>query len=398
MNNRARAVISWGTFTLVAVLAVVVAVKTLIDQGVSIPLLLNSITAVIFLVLSVGIGALIISNQPRNTIGWLFIFYPIVWAVTDTLAAFIQIPAGSRQISIPVFLYEWMQGWSWWLVIAPIFLIPLLFPNGKLLSPAWRWVIVVMAACFAVFIVILTFSPTITDINHPQIEFQNPIGWLPHGVVNLLMIPFAVLLGLTAILSVASIFIRYRRAAGQERQQMKWLVYGFGVFLLIYLATYVGNLADNDWSGVLMNAGMICFAAAIGAAILRYRLFDIDVIIRRTLIYGSLTLLLGAVFFTLVVALQQFFVRVTGQENPVALVIATVVIVLLFNWLRLRVQEFIDRRFYRARYDANRLVIAFSEAARDEVDLYVLAEKLQSITQQAVNPKTISFWIQEADE
>lgn len=399
VRSRALSVIVWAAFGIITAAYCFLLAYNHLGRPLDIGRLADEATLSIFLIVSAGIGALIVSHQPRNTIGWLLMFSPAAIAVVNTVI-YVVIPA----LTVPGetsglnLLGAWLEGWSWWLLMGPIFLIPLLFPTGKLISPAWRWVIVELAVCVLIFMFVVTFSEVLPDANNPDIGYPNPIGFLSEEVTSTILIPFEILLIGTAFSSVAAIAVRYVRAASLEREQIRWLLFAFGVLLATYFVNFIPGVPDSLWGALVFNFAITGIPIAIGFAILRFRLYDIDVIIRNTLIYGSLTLLLSAVYLVIAIGLQQLFVRVTGQQNPVALVIATLAIVLLFNRLRLRIQQFIDRRFFRSRYDAERLLNEFAQFARDEVDLEVLAEKLMSVTQDAVKPKRITFWIQETDQ
>jgi hypothetical protein len=193
--------------------------------------------------------------------------------------------------------------------------------------------------------------------------------------------------------SVASLFVRYRGAQIDEREQIKWLLYAGALFAFVYTLTAItsGDFNSLGWVDLLFVLSILTIPTAITIAILRYRLYDIDIIIRRTLIYGVLSLLLVVVYFISVVLLQQAFRAITGQDSPVAIVISTLVLAALFNPLRRRVQETIDHRFYRRKYDAQQALSAFAATARDEVDLERLQVELVSIVQETMQPEQTSL-------
>jgi hypothetical protein len=171
-------------------------------------------------------------------------------------------------------------------------------------------------------------------------------------------------------LSVASLVVRYRRSRGQERQQIKWVAYA-AVFLVVFEGLWV----------------------AVAVAILRYRLYDVDVVINRTLVYGSLTVSLALVYFGSIVVLQALFHVLTGQESQLAMVASTLAIAALFNPLRRRIQQFVDRRFYRGRYDAAKTLETFSARLRDETGLGTLSEDLVGVVRQTLQPAHVSLWL-----
>lgn len=398
VRSRALSFIVWAAFGIVTAAYCFLIAHNHLGRPLDFGGLADEATLSIFFIVSAGIGALIVSHQPRNAIGWMLMFSPAAIAIVnltnDVVIPAMVTPGEASRLNV---FAAWLEGWNWWLLMGPIFLIPLLFPTGKLISPAWRWVVVELAVCIFIFLFVVTFSEVLPDANNPEIGYPNTIGFLSEEEANTILIPFEILLISTALSSVAAIAVRYRRAASLEREQIRWLLFAFGVLIATYFLDFIPGVPDSLWGSLFFNFAIIGIPIAIGVAILRFRLYDIDVIIRSTLIYGSLTLMLSAVYLVIAIALQQLFVRVTGQQNPVALVAATLAIVLLFNKLRLRVQQFIDRRFFRSRYDAERLLREFAQFARDEVDLHLLAEKLVSVTQDAVKPKQITFWIQEMD-
>jgi hypothetical protein len=205
------------------------------------------------------------------------------------------------------------------------------------------------------------------------------------------------LLALVVVCAVA-LFVRYRRANATEREQIKWLLYACALFLVVYVGDFVGGLGGKAsvggyiW-GVFFGLSVIALPAAIGIAILRYRLYDIDIIINRTLVYGSLTATLVALYFGGIVLLQRVFVLFTGQQSTLAVVASTLLIAALFNPLRRRIQGFIDRRFYRHKYDARKTLEAFSVKLREETDLDALNDELVGVVRETVQPAHVSLWL-----
>jgi hypothetical protein len=183
--------------------------------------------------------------------------------------------------------------------------------------------------------------------------------------------------------------VRFRRSRGVERQQMKWFVYAAA---LILPAPAVDQLPDFI-NGVWLALVLIATSMAIGIAVLRYRLYDIDVVINRTLVYGSLTAILVAVYLSGIVVLQRLFVVLTGERSTLAVVASTLVIAALFNPLRRRIQSFIDRRFYRSKYDAANTLQSFSSKLRDETDLDALNNELVGVVRETMQPAHVSLWL-----
>jgi hypothetical protein len=342
-------------------------------------------------------GALIISRQPRNTVGWLLMLegsLALVWPLDIHFNSLAQPPA---QPSGLFMLGLWFWGWLWLWLIFPILFIPLFFPTGRPPSARWRWLIALGLGLCAFFILFVTFVAEFTAQGETW-TVPNPIGFLPNG--SFPMLPWTLLLLSFAVLSVASLFVRYRRAKVVEREQIKWLLYAAGVFFLIYAGGFVFSDLDGvagDLWDVALWVGILLLPAAIAIAILRFRLYGIDVIIRKTLVYGALTGLLALVYFGSVVLLQQLLGTIAGAAvgSPLAIVVSTLVIAALFTPLRRRIQDGIDRRFYRKKYDAQQVLAQFALTARDETDLDTLTAELVRVVQETMHPEGVSVWLKK---
>jgi hypothetical protein len=210
-------------------------------------------------------------------------------------------------------------------------------------------------------------------------------------------VPWLVSLGTITTLGTASLFVRYRRAAAVERQQIKWLLFACVIFTIMYVSTsltYQDSNSNKVMNALVFLVGMPMIPVTIAFAILRHRLWDIDVIIRKTLVYAALTASLALVFFGGVTLLQQVVGRITGTENsPVAIVLSTLAIAALFSPLRRRIQAFIDRRFYRRKYNAEQALADFAASARSETDLDALSSKLVELVSQTVQPVRVTLWL-----
>ena len=222
------------------------------------------------------------------------------------------------------------------------------------------------------------------------------------NLVNLLVEAF--LYGVLGFVAMASLFLRFRRAEGVERQQIKWVAYAASVVVLgaicgTFLAYGLHSATGAWWTWwvgeSLLAVGFVGTPIAMGIAILRYRLYEIDTLINRTLVYGSLTATLALVYFGGVAATEAIFRALTGQEQQpqLAVVVSTLVIAALFMPLRRRIQAFIDRRFYRRKYDAAKTLEAFSAKLRDETDLDALSEDLMSVVKETMQPAHVSLWL-----
>ena len=347
------------------------------------------------------VAALIVSKQPRNAIGWL-LFLPASIAVIDIepyMRSFTALPAHPP---FWFFFSIWIYTTGWLLLIFPVFFIAVLFPTGRPPSPGWRRLIVFGLVMCAAFVFIATFQQSFSTVDlgiGKDWTLTNPIGFIPSE--GFFMDAFTPVWGLgmlaLATLSVVSLIVRYRRAAAIERNQIKWLLYACAIFGIAYMVSFVLHSPDptllqaaND---VAWHLCMIGIPISIGIAILRHRLYDIDLIIRRTLQYGLLSLLLGLVYFGIIVLLEQAFRATTGQNSPLVIVISTLAIAALFNPLRRRVQQGIDRRFYRSRYDAAAALDRFSQNLRNQVDLDDLNEGMLEVVEATMQPERITVWL-----
>jgi hypothetical protein len=275
----------------------------------------------------------------------------------------------------------WLQGWFWMLFIGLIVFLLLLFPTGRLPSSRWRTFAWVSGAVIAAGVI---WSSAIS----PDVGFN-----VPPSPVQLSVL----LLGGVA---AASVVVGRRGARRVERQQIKWLLYVGPIFFVasgLHIGFYYFWLAEGSlglWASyLLVIVGGLSVPTAIGVAILRYRLYEIDLIVNRTLVYGSLSAMLVALYFGGIVVLQRVFVALTGQQSTLAVVVSTLAIAALFNPLRRRVQGFVDRRFYRRKYDARKTLEVFSAQLRDETDLNALSEDLVGVVRETMQPAHVSLWL-----
>ena len=331
------------------------------------------------------LGGLIASRRPRNSYGWLWLGFGLgltlqSLAMPYEAYALVVEPGSLRAPRTISHVLE--LGGQVALTIAP--LLMLLFPTGRLPSRRWHplaWTSTT-AGAILLFLVLL---------------FDNPeqVG----GAIAIVTIVVVYVLFTALLLSALSIVVRYRRASGAERQQLKWFALaavvigvvaaGHLLFLDLLLPEAVLNLLDA--------ATITCLYVAVGIAILRYRLYDIDIIINRTLVYGSLTVTLVLVYFGSVVGLQYILRALTGQESQLAIVASTLVIAALFNPLRRRIQNFIDHSFYRRKYDAAKTLEAFSAKLRDKTDVDILNSELLSTVRETIQPEHVSLWLREPE-
>lgn len=350
-------------------------------------------------VLFVLVGALIISYQPRNLIGLVMMLPGL--SLSFVIDAYLQ-PYLSGQLlppasPSPLFLIIlWFSNWNWLLLVTPIMFIMLLFPTGRTLTPRWNWVNYLGIGIMVVFVLMITFADVLTMGTDPTIfQVPNPIGFLKTEWIDTAVAPFLILFPIWIILCAISLFVRFRRARAVERAQIKWLFYAGAIFVAFYLPSFIGDTysqADNLWN-LLLPIGMSTFPIAIAIAILRYQLYDIDIIIRKTLQYALLTGLLVLFYFGSVILLQSLTENLFGEQSPLVIVLSTLGIAALFNPLRIRVQDFIDRRFYRQKYDAEQALAQFAATARDEVDMDQLTGALLSVVEETIQPERVDLWL-----
>jgi hypothetical protein len=404
MSRRTAAWSVWSLYGLVICLSIIWSGVGLLRQGGSRNALYLVGEALISLAAPVVfaiVAALIVSRQPRNIIGWVLMVPVGLFLVGGPIASYIErLAPSSPAPTVPLLLMVWFGNWNWLLLIIPLLYIPLLFPNGQPPTPRWRWVSVAAVAWATLFVLMATLVQKISAGTKPDLVFDNPIGVLREDMVERLVgVWVAGLLALVVACAVALV-VRYRRANETEREQIKWLLYACTVFLVVYVGGTVSGLGGTAslggyiW-GVFFGLSVIALPAAIGIAILRYRLYDIDVIINRTLVYGTLTVSLALVYFGGVATTQVIFRALTGQEQQpqLAIVASTLVIAALFNPLRRRIQSFIDRRFYRSKYDAAKTIEGFSIKLRDETDLEALNADLVGVVRETMQPTHVSVWL-----
>jgi hypothetical protein len=400
MSDKKTARLAWAWCTLIiigAILAAGFSLRARPEGDTVLQTARNMAQLIAFAALALT-GALIISRQSRNMVGWLLMIEGSVvfaWPLNIYFGGLTQAPANP---SFLTYVATWINFWGWLWYIFPVLFIPLFFPTGKLPSRRWRWVVVLGLGLCAFFLLYATFM---TELFPPDDSWSipNPIGFLSKdSFPDTIWLP---LLLLFALLCVVSLFLRYRRAKSSEREQIKWLLYAAALFVLVYATSFISNSLGgvvNDLVSLLTPLAILLLPAAIVTAILRYRLYDIDVIIRKTVVYAVLTGLLGLVYFGVIVVLQNTFEAVSGQQSPITIVVSTLVIAALFAPLRRRVQEFIDRRFYRRKYDAQKTLAAFAQFTREETDLAALTAELQRVVGETMQPERAAVWLKQPAE
>jgi hypothetical protein len=382
MSRRSAAWLAWAvcalSLALTALSFFLMALILRLDTPIYFFWLSLTITAIGYSV----IGAVIASRLPNQPIGWICCAIGFIAAVDHFAGEYAVYAVLARSEALPGSqAMLWLQSWLWMLFVGLLVFLLLLFPTGQLPSSRWRpfaWVSVTMISVAVIW----------SSIISPDVRPDAPPSPVQLSVM---------LLGLVA---AASVVVGRRGARGVERQQIKWLLYAGAIFFagptfqitVSYVVRVEGSwtLWVGNFLGVVSGLGV---PVAIGFAILRYRLYEIDLIINRTLVYGSLTATLVALYFVVIVLLQRLFVLLTGQQSTLAVVASTLLIAALFTPFRHRIQSFIDRRFYRRKYDARKTLEAFSAKLRDETDLEALNNDLVGVVRETMQPAHVTLWL-----
>ena len=412
MSRRTASWLAWSLAALSMVMFLASIALDVLARSVPVPSSLVTSRSIIDLLVSVPflafplVGALIASRRPHNPIGWICLAIGLLWMLLGLFDYYgVYGLAKPDTVPFPVVIYALVE-WLWLPTVGllAIYLL-LLFPDGRLPSRRWR----PLAWLSGAVIVLLGVDSVLAPGPLADLEgVRNPFGlegapWLVDAEIVLLLLFVACILA-----SVLSLILRYRHSGGEVREQIKWIALAGSVVGLL-LSTVLGLIIVSEvmrgsggstplWLQGLLFVMLLCFAAvpvAIGFAVLKYRLYDIDLLINRTLVYGSLTVSLAVVYFGGVTVTQAIFRALTGQEEQLQLtiVVSTLVIAALFNPLRRRIQSFIDQRFYRRKYDARKTLETFSARLRDETDLEALNSELVGVVRETMQPAHVSLWL-----
>ena len=402
MSRRAARFVSWMVLPAGVVLMLGRIYLSILNRAVDVSGAAGVAVSALFDLVGLGfvaLGLLVVYRRPGNPIGWIIAGAGLTGLVSDFVDSYAVYALITEPGSLPG--GEVMAWLSNWIFIPVIFAAPamlfLLFPNGSLLSRRWRPVfwIVILTTCAAITTSI--FQPVLNDA--PFEGVANPLGVDPPRVL-LEALSFIGWPGMAASFLVAAfaMILRLRRSRGVERQQLKWIAAAAAVLPLASAGGVVGYYLGYELvAGLSITFSVLPIFLAAGYAVLRYRLYDIDVVINRTLVYGSLTATLALVYFGGVAGLQRLLAPVVGQDGQLAVVASTLAIAALFNPLRRRIQRFIDRSFYRSKYDARETLEAFSTRLRDQTNLDHLSRDLVGVVRETVQPEHVSLWLRSPD-
>ena len=350
------------------------------------------------------VGAIIASRQPRNAIGWIFCGIGLLVGINSLTGGYAvyRLAGGSAPGNL-IETAAWFSSWSWtlWVYVPTTFLL-LLFPDGRLPSPRWRPVAWCAALGVIGFVAGNALEPGPLG-DFPRIT--NPYG-VDSPILDAIASAGYILAAASMVASAVSLIVRMRRAGRVERQQIKWLAYGGAVVVGTVFVSGVISIWSGDLAIAVIGFGLLGVPIFTGVAIARYRLYDIDIVINRTLVYGFLTALLVVVYFGSILLLaglgslvfQVPFRALTGQKSTLAVVASTLAIAALFNPLRRRIQAFVDRRFYRRKYDAAKTLEAFNSRLRNETDLDALSNDLVGVASATMQPAHLSLWLRPDPE
>ena len=352
-----------------------------------------------------ALGALVITRQPHNTIGWLMLA-PALSTVLDAFSTpFVSNVTVPPSDPSSLFLVAvWANRISWVLGVFPFLLILLLFPTGRPPSRRWNGLVLAVVSLQMLNLLVVGFGRQLVPFSEAW-SVANPIGVIPDEWVRALYsVLLQVILGVLTLLCTASLFVRYKHGSVVEKTQIKWIAFASSIFGLLYLVTILTLVATGlGWASddpvalavqLPASLSLITIPVVIAIAILRHHLFDIDIIIRRTLVYSTLTLTLGLVYLGCILVSRTLVAPLIGGSE-LAIVASTLAIAALFNPLRRRIQNIIDKRFYRRKYDAAKVLAAFGATARDETDLERLTGELVRVVDETMQPEFVGLWLRD---
>ena len=339
------------------------------------------------------IGAVILARRPGNRIGWLLIIAGLSLQLESFTGAYAALGLATATPGLPGAAGVAVVADALWLpsvTLAFVYFV-LLFPNGRLLSPRWRVVLVAATVASVAWSLVTLIDP---GPLYFAPDVLNPFG-LPQAGSLILFVQGASLLimGVLVIASLVCIIVRIRRSRGDERHQLKWIVYVAA--LTVCTVPIAIALDDSPFGSLPLEVATASLPIAIGISILRYRLYDIDRIISRTVAYGLLTAIIAGVYLGVILVLQSFVP--VDDDSPLLVALSTLIVVAAFGPMRARVKVIVDRRFNRTNYDAEQTIEAFGRRLRDEVELESLTRDLTGVIERTMRPRHVSVWLKPGD-
>jgi hypothetical protein len=365
----------------------------------------NFAIAILFVATFQTVGALIAARRPENPIGWVFCGMGLTLVAAVFFGNYAEYSLVVEPGALPrAETAAWVGNWIWLVALSPLGFFLLLFPDGRPPSRRWRPLAWLQGAALACWFVSQALDPG-PMVNAGYESIDNPYGIEAlGGFLKVIGAVSSSVLLVTVLASFFSIVIRFRRSRGDERRQIEWVAYAGALVALVLIMQLVveTTLPETDLLVEVLNLGLVVALTGVpiaaGVAILKYRLYEIDAIINRTIVYVGLTALLALVYVGSVIALQYVFRTLAGGESSLAVVASTLAIAALFNPLRRRTQAFVDRRFYRRKYDATKTLAAFAAKLRDETDLDALSGELVAVVRETVQPARVSLWLRQRGE
>jgi hypothetical protein len=339
-------------------------------------------------------GAVIISRQPRNIVGWLLIVPGLTVPIAELGNAWLaSLDPPPTSAGIGVWLLIWFTGWSWVLLIFPIFHLLLTFPNGRLLSPRWRWAAGLEVVMLATMIGAVAFSENLQVTVDEELVWSvpNPIGFLPDAPLEEFFgSVWNIALLVLTVVSTSAVVFRFRSGSTEERHQLKWPLFAIAVFGLVYgFGAFASGLDSESLGGFLFGFSIMFIPVSVAIAVLRYRLYEIDRILSRTVSYALVVGLLAGVFLGVV----SLLTLLVPTDSNVTVAGSTLAVAALFNPLRRRTQDLVDKRFNRSRYDTQRVMDGFAASLRDQVDPEQVVTGWTSVVEQTMQPASIGTWL-----
>jgi hypothetical protein len=399
LSDRGAARLAWSAFALTVVFAIAAAAFGVVDHGTRLPATegdeINALGDLLFALIAItfgALGAVLASRRPDNPIGWILCLSPVALSFTGIARGWYLHTLFADPGSLPfASSLVWAANWAWVLSFIPLLtVLLLLFPDGG--PPTRRWWPLGWLTLLAMGMLIAgyAFAPGPLE-DYPGVD--NPLGVEGSGGEVLEFFRFLgfPLFGLTAIGSMASLAIRFRRSRGEERQQLKWMAAAAALVVVSWMVTAFFDQALGLDVSLGLTVGLLALPAATTIAVLRYRLYDLELVVNRTLVYGALSATLAGAYLGSV--LLQLALSPLTEQSDLAFAGSTLAVAALFRPARARIQDLVDRRFYRSRYDAARTVEAFSSRLRDEVELDALTAELRNVARDTMQPAHVSLWL-----